>query len=183
MKKSITIIIALLLALSIAGAVTIYFMPDNLGLLSHTVTSSDKKYSVKVPLKWKTAEPASEQSVLAAQSKNASEFVNVSVDSKYLQSGETLEDYVYGYISRIAENSDNPIVQVISVQPKEVKIGDKSGYYFELDTSAGNVMLHTWDFVFTSTEGYVHIDVAAKGDNQEQNKEIARGIMESFTIN
>ena len=183
MKKISVILIALLLITGIAGAITYYLFSDNFNLMSHEILSKDEKYSMKVPILWKACPPTSDQGVLAAQSKDGSTFVNVSIDSKYLQNGETVEEYVYSYINRIAENSDNPLIQVLTVAPKQVQLGDKTGYYFELDTSAGNVMLHTWDFVYTSSNGYIHIDVAAKGDNQEKMKDISKGIMESFKIN
>ena len=182
MKKIFIIIIVLFIILGAVGAITYYKLSDNFNLMSHEISSDDEKYSMKVPLAWKSCPPASDQGILAAQSKDGSTFVNVSIDSKYMQSDETIEDYVYSYINRIAQNSDNPLVQVLTVAPKQAVIEDKSGYYFELDTSAGNIMLHTWDFVYTSSNGYVHIDVAAKGDSQKKMKYISKGIIASFKI-
>lgn len=180
MKKAAVIIIAILLILGAGGLVAYHFLSGSFNTLSHQITSADGAYTMRVPFRWDQQEPTN-TTVLSAQSSDASEYAGITVTSESLADGQTMEDYVYAYISGIAGLSDNSLVQVTSVAPTQMQMGANSGYYFELDTVSSGIVLHTWDFVFATQNGYVHVNVASEGDKQSEFAEIAKNIICSVT--
>ncbi|MCI8284905.1 MAG: hypothetical protein HFE90_06535 [Firmicutes bacterium] len=177
--RKLKIIIIILIILSAAGFAAYYFLADNFALLSKPLESSDGSYSINVPISWK--DKTSENSpATAIQAGNANDSMYTQLSyNKTSASDNTIEEYVYSYINEIAENSDDPLVQVISEAPAQTILGDNTGYYFELDTISDGLSLHIWSFVFISDGGYVHIDVAASGDKIKDSANTAKAILSS----
>ncbi len=180
-KKIIIIIIFILLISGAAGISACYLLPQNLSVISRSLGTDDGTYSLSVPFLWKNVTPDSQRDSIEAENSSGDMYARLSFSSS-ADRNYTIEDYVYEYINEIAENSDDPIVQVISVTPYRVTLGDNIGYYFELDSVADGLSLHLWDFVFEDNGGYVHVDVAAAGEETSESANTAKAIISSAKV-
>lgn len=176
MKKAAIIIIVILLMLGAGGLVAYHYLSGSFNTLSNEISSADGTYTMRVPFRWDQQEPTN-STVLSAQSSDASEYAAITISNESLADGQTMEDYVYAYISGVAGLSDNSLVQVTSVAPTQMQMGNNSGYYFELDTVSSGLVLHTWDFIFATQNGYVHVNVASEGDKQSEFAATAQNII------
>jgi len=183
MGKKLLIIILILLILGGAGFAAYYFLADNISLINRNIDSGNGMYSIRVPISWKDVTPESQDNVIEAQNASSSMYMQLSFKRPDMEDSSTIEDYVYSYINGIAANSDDPLVQVISVTPSQAVLGENTGYYFELDSMSDGLAIHLWDFVFAANGGYVHIDVAAAGADISEAAGIAKAIISSATVN
>ncbi len=183
-KKGLFIlIIILLLAMAAGGFAGYNFLSGHMDILSKDLSSQDERFTMSVPFSWKKSSGASANAIIAAENSNNTMYAMVSVDRSYSNNGATVEEYIYDYINKIAENSDNPLVQVVSIPPTQGKLGENTGYYFELDSMSNGLAIHLWDFVFVADGGYVHVDVASAGEEIKSSADTAKGIISSVTFN
>ena len=179
-KKIVLAVIIILLLLAVAGGFFGYsYLSGHMDILSKNIISYDDKFSMDVPFSWEKSSGASPYAVIAAENADNSMYAMVSVKRDGAGAGLTLEEYIYEYINQIAQNSDDELVQVISIPPTEGKLGENTGYYFELDSMSDGLALHLWDFVFVADGGYVHVNVASSGEDLTKASETAKGIIAS----
>lgn len=165
MKKPLIIIILLILA-GILGIVGYRLLDGKVPANTKTLTSDDNKYSMQIPASWNVTDKASSIVLFAAENRERTMYAALSVNT-YTADGSTVEEYISAYIRDIASNSDDPSKQQILAEPSPAAYGENSGYYFELQTSAGGIPVHLRDFVFITGDGYVHVDVASSGDDED----------------
>lgn len=178
-KKGLTITIIIFLVILVAvGFIAYPYLSSRMDMFSKTIVSYDDKFTMDVPFSWDKSSGASPYAVIAAENADNSMYAMVSV-KRESGSGLTVEEYIYEYINQIAENSDNELVQVMSIPPTEGKLGENTGYYFELDSMSDGIALHLWDFVFVADGGYVHVNVASSGEDISKASETAKGIIAS----
>ena len=191
MKKFLLFLAVLLVIAAGVGGFFIYnYYLGNLDSISKTFTSGNGTYSINTPASWREVAPSSQNGVIAAENSAKSMYMMVAVRPKNdssssltTSSAESLENYVGKYIQDVAANSDDPIVQMMTVPPKQSKIGANTGYYFELDTVSKSMPIHTWDFVIDTDKGFVHVDVTAPGEDTVIAADTAIGIIASLVIN
>ena len=181
LNRPLAVILIIFVLLGGGGLVAYKVIYSNYGLRSHEIISYNNLYALSVPSDWEKSSGASKNAVIAAESPSGSMYAMMSSDSDF-DAGLTMEEYVNAYINKMAQSSDNPLVQVVARQPEEATMGDYTGYYFELDSSAGGVAVHTWDFVFTGPDGYIHVDVVSEGENHNDQNDTARNILSSARI-
>ena len=176
--KKFLIIILLFVIIGAAGIIGYNLLKDQIDPSAKTLTSDDNKYSMEIPASWNTAEKASDICILAAQNRDSSMYAALSVNT-YVADGTTIEDYISAYISDIASNSDDPSQQTITVEPQQATFGENTGYYFELSTQSGGISVHTRDFVISTADGYLHIDIILPNDADEEDLKTAEHIIAS----
>lgn len=180
-KKPLTIILILFILIGGGGIVGYRIISANFDMRSYEIISYNNLYSLRVPSDWNKSSGASKNAVIAAESPSASMYAMMSADHSY-DEGLTLEEYINAYISKIADSSDNPLVQTTTVQPEQMTMGENTGYYFEIDTAAGGIPVHMWDFMFTANGGYVHIDVVSSGQDNASQADTAKNIISSAKV-
>ncbi|MBR5228802.1 MAG: hypothetical protein IKV96_03090 [Firmicutes bacterium] len=176
-------LVILLIVLCTAGFFGYKYLSANIDMFSKELYSYDDRYTMSVPYSWKASSGASPYAVMAAENKDNSMYAMVSVYKDITGNGLTVEEYIYGYINQIAENSDNPLVQVMSIPPTQGQLGENVGYYFELDSMSDGLAIHLWDFVYVADGGYVHVNVASSGEKIATSADIAKGIIASVKSN
>ncbi len=190
MKKFLLVLAVLFIIAAGVGGYFIYnYYISNSDNISKTFSSGNGTYSINTPASWREVAPSSQNGVIAAENSSKSMYMMVAVRPKSGSSSsltdtssDSLEGYVGSYIQDIAANSDDPIVQMMTVPPKQSKIGQNSGYYFELDTVSKSIPIHTWDFVVDTDKGFVHVDVTAPGEDTKTAADTAVGIISSLVI-
>lgn len=181
LKKPLTIILILFILIGGSGIVAYRLISANFDMRSYEIISYNNLYSLRVPSDWEKSSGASKNAVIAAESPSASMYAMMSADHSY-DEGLTIEEYIDSYISKIGESSDDPLVQTVTVQPEQMTMGENTGYYFELDTVAGGVSVHMWDFMFTANGGYIHIDVVSSGQDNTSQAFTAQSIISSAKV-
>ena len=182
-KKRYIVLAIVLIILCVGGYFGYTYLSQNMDMFSKEIISYDERYTINVPYSWEKSSGASPYAVIAAENKDNSMYAMVSVYKDGGGSGLTVEEYIYEYIAKMAENSDDPLVQVMSIPPTQGKLGENTGYYFELDSMSDGIALHLWDFVFIADGGYVHVNVASAGENIGASSDIAKGIIASVKFN
>ena len=165
MKKSLVIII-LLVIIGALGLVGYHLLNGKVPEKVKTLTSDDNKYAMEIPSSWNVTDKASSIGVFAAENREGTMYATLSVNG-YTADGSTLEEYISAYIRDIAGNSDDPSQQTVLVTPQQATYGENTGYYFEVQSSANGIAVHLRDFMFVTNDGYVHIDVASSGSEEE----------------
>lgn len=178
-KKFMILLIILLLFLGGGGLIAYKYLDSDFTQIGRQISSADNNYTVSVPLRWEKTVPSSEHGILAAQSNDKDMYMQISLDADASSEG-SIEDHVKEYIQNIAQKSDNSSSQVTVVSPKPKKYNGKNGYYFELETTSEGMEVHLWCFCYSSSSGFVHIDVTAPRNETENDADIARGIIESL---
>ncbi|MGN1350159.1 MAG: hypothetical protein ACI4VM_04090 [Anaerovoracaceae bacterium] len=182
LKKPVAIILIVFFLLSAGGIAAYHIISQNFAMRSYEIISYNNLYAMSVPTGWEKSSGASKNAVIAAETPSGSMYAMMSADMSGFEAGNTLEDYINTYIGKIAASSDNPLVQVVTVEPQQMTLGENTGYYFEIDTSSGGVAVHMWDFVFNGNGGYIHVDVVSEGQDYGSKTETARNIISSARI-
>ena len=178
-KRLLCIILIILLLLGGGGIAAYRYIFADFQLRSNEIISADGNYSMRVPSGWKETEANGDDVLISAQTANGNLYARLSVDRDGTAAGATIEDYLNSCIQQVADHSDDPLVQVTTVTPQQSTMGDNIGYYYELDTVKSGMPIHFWSFVFTSNNGYMHVDVAAEGKEHAEKTETAHNIMSS----
>ena len=182
LKKPVAVILIIFFLLSAGGLAAYHVISQNFAMRSYEIISYNNLYAMSVPTGWEKSSGASKNAVIAAETPSGSMYAMMSADMSGFEAGHTLEDYINTYIGKIAASSDNPLVQVVTVEPQQMTLGENTGYYFEIDTSSGGAAVHMWDFVFNGNGGYIHVDVAAEGQDYGSKTETARNIISTARI-
>jgi hypothetical protein len=182
LKKPLVIILLIFILLSGGGLVAYNLISNNFELLSYEIVSYNNLYAMSVPIRWSKSNGASKNAVIAAENPTGTMYAMMSADTSGFDEGHTIDEYIDSYISKIAEMSDDPLVQVVSVEPQQTEMGENTGYYFEIDTISNGITVHMWDFVFTGDGCYVHVDVVSSGEDNRSFADTAKNIISSARI-
>lgn len=178
-KNKLKIIAAVLILLIIGLGFWSLSMKTNEPLSNYDVLlSDDHSCKIKVPYTWQNAEMANENGLLAAKSKESHSYLYVSMDSNYDKDVDA-ETYISSYIANMRKNSDSISDFELTKQPAEKKLGPNTGYYFELSASTDGILLHTYDFLILTDDGYLHADITTDGDDVDIERQAA-AIFESL---
>ncbi len=176
--KKVLIIILVLVSIGIAGIAVYSLLSDNISTFDRTLTSDDNKFSMSVPSSWHVTEKARADALFAAENSDSSMYATMRIVPA-MPDGFSVDDYINSYMEEIAANSDDPSQQKILSAPAETVYGGNSGYYFELESTADGIPVHLRDFLFVTSDGCVHIDIAATDSGPENAAEIAHAILNS----
>ncbi|MDD7408545.1 MAG: hypothetical protein SOV71_03455 [Anaerovoracaceae bacterium] len=180
-RKKFMIIIIVLLVVFGAGGIILYNQLDSdFTQVGRQIESEDGHYAVSVPMTWQTTKVSSQYGVLAAQSKDGSMYMQLSLDPN-TDEESSLKKYVNNYIQSIGQKSDNSEEQTVVVSPDLKKINGRSGYYFEISSTAGGVDVYLWCFCYETKAGIVHIDVSSPKNDAGTNAGVAQGIIDSIS--
>lgn len=180
-KKPVIIVLILFILIGGAGIFGYRVISENFELRSREIISYNDLYALSVPTDWEKSSGASKNAVIAAESPSGSMYAMMSADKSY-DAGLTLEEYIDSYINKIAQSSDDALVQTVTVEPQQMTMGENTGYYFEIDTVSGGVSVHMWNFMFTGNSAYIHVDIAAAGEDNASQAEKAKNIISSARI-
>ena len=181
-RNPLFIILLIFILISGGGLIAYHIINGNYELRSKEMSSEDGRYTFSVPSGWEVSQGASQNAILAAESPSANMYAMLSLDVSDFDVGSTIEDYANSYISKIAESSDDPLVQVVSVPVQNVTLGGNTGYYFEIDTFSRGMPVHMWDFFFNGSGGYVHVDVCSSGEENAEHAQTAKDIISSVIV-
>ena len=176
-KKVLPIVVIVLAVLAVAIGAGYRFLMTSDTAFSKQFASADGKYEITVPFNWNQLEVSTQNAVIAAKSADSTMYAQFDVKVATGEEGNSIEEYIYSYIDKIANNSEDPIVQSISIPPTAGELGGKTGYYFELDSISQSVPIHIWGFIWYDAGTYKHICVTSEGESIAKNAELAKSII------
>lgn len=183
LKKYLMMIAILFLMLVVGTLGLLQSSTSSYAVFGKTITLANGLYNISIPRGWEKNDSVSSNGLMAAQTKDANAYLNLSLDQYEYGPEITLDNFVTGYMNCMALKSDDPALAQMVTIPEYFTVDGMTGYYYEFSTVADGIKIHMFCYVVRLDEGFLTLDVAVREDMTSQYAQTAKNIIRTLKFN
>lgn len=178
MISRLTLTLLIMSLLFVTGCNSLSFNENDLSN-AKTISSKDKKVSIKVPEKWTDKVNISEDAILSAGDTLKSKSVYIIAESKaYFTDSFTLDEYY----NLVVENNKKKLQNIKVKELPKLTINNKSANQYYFTGTSNDIKQAYLQTILEDDEAFYQILCLTKESNYEKHKKIFEDITKTFQV-